>query len=68
MGAPGPLTYKHEALEPLIDDQEPPNPLTDNQGDMGPLTDDQGPRAGGPAIQIFNNIYVKPVKNLKVLC
>ena len=77
MGAPWPLTDKQEALGPLIDNQGPPEPLTNNQGAPGPLTDDQGPlgpltddqgsRARGPAIQIFNNIYAKPVKNLKVL-
>ena len=33
----------------------------------GPLTDDQGSRARGPLMQIFNNLYAKPVRNLRVL-
>ena len=68
MGAPGPLTDKQKALGPLIDNQGPPEPLTNNQGAPRPLTDDQESRARGPAFQTFNNIYAKPVKNLKVLC
>ena len=68
MGAPGPLTDKQEALGPLIDNQGPPEPLTNNQGAPGPLTNDQGSRARGPLIQIFNNTYAKPVRNLKLLC
>ena len=63
-----PLPNDQETPEPLTDNQGDPDPLTDDQGDMRPLTDDQGSRAGGPIIQIFNNIYAKPVKNLKVLC
>ena len=73
--APVPPTVKQEALGPSIDNQGPLTnnqgvleALTDNQGAPGPLTDDQGAQARGFAIQIFNNIYAKPVKNLKVLC
>ena len=42
-------------------------PLTGNQGAQGPLNDDQGSRARGPLMQIFNNLYAKPVRNLRVL-
>ena len=45
-----------------------PGPLTDNKGAPEFLTDDLGLRARGPVIQIFNNLYAKPVKNLRVLC
>ena len=41
--------------------------LTGNQGAPGPLTDNQGFQARDPLTQIFNNLYAKPVKNLRVL-
>ena len=37
------------------------------QPTLGPLTDDQGSRTRGLLIQIFYNLYAKPVRNLKVL-
>ena len=52
---------------PLTDKQGATGPLTGNQGAQGPLTDDQGSRARGPLMQIFNNLYAKPVRNLRVL-
>ena len=56
-GAPGLLT----------DNQGAPKPLTGDQRAPGTLTDDQGSRARGLLIQIFNNLYAKPVKNLRDL-
>ena len=68
MEAPGPLTNDQGAMGPLTDNQGAPEPLTDNQGALGPLTDDQESRVRSPVIQIFNNLYAKSVKNLRVLC
>ena len=51
----------------LTDKQGATGPLTGNQGAQGPVTDDQGSRARGPLMQIFNNLYAKPVRNLIVL-
>ena len=50
----------------LTDKQGATGPLTGNQGAQGPLTDDQGSRARGPLMQILNNLYAKPVRNLRV--
>ena len=51
----------------LTDNQRAPGPLTGNQGAPEPLTDDQGFRATDPLIQIFNTLYAKLVRNLRVL-
>ena len=51
----------------LTDKQGATGPLTGNQAAQGPLTDNQGSRAKGPLMQIFNNLYAKPVRNLRVL-
>ena len=51
----------------LTDKQGATGPLTGNQGAQEPLTDVQGSRARGPLMQIFNNLYAKPVRNLRVL-
>ena len=51
----------------LTDKQGATGPLTGNQGAQGPLTDDQGSRARDPLMQIFNNLYAKRVRNLRVL-
>ena len=73
-GALGPLTDDQEVPEHLINNQGPLTnnqgalgPLTDNLGAPGPLTDDQRSRARDPLIQIFNNLYAKPVRNLRAL-
>ena len=39
-------------------------PLNDNQGAL--TADDQGSQARGSWIQIFNNLYAKHVRNLRV--
>ena len=49
----------------LTDKQGAMGPLTGNQGAQGPLTDDQGSRAGGPLMQIFNNLYAKTCEKSK---
>ena len=55
---------------PVINDQGPGAPNRQPRGSGAsnwqpwPLTDDQGYRARGPLIQIFNNLYAKPVRNL----
>ena len=74
-GSPEPLTNNQGVPEPLIDNQGVPEPLTDKKGAPGPLTDNQGAivpqadnqgsRARGPLIQIFINLYAKPVRNLR---
>ena len=51
----------------LTDKQGATGPQTGNQGAQGPLIDDHGSWARGPLMQIFNNLYAKPVRNLKVL-
>ena len=51
----------------LTDKQGDTGPLTGNKGAQGLVTDDQGSRARGPLMQIFNNLYAKPVRNLRVL-
>ena len=65
-GAPGPLINNQGAWVPNRQARGE-GPLTGNQGAQGPLTDDQGSRARGPLMQIFNNLYAKPVRNLRVL-
>ena len=59
---PKPLINNQEAPGTLTDNQGAPGPLTDNQGIPGPLTDDQRAQARGPLIQIFHNLYTKPVR------
>ena len=75
-GALGPLTHDQGATEPLINIQEAWASNQQARGyrasnwqpeTQGPLTDVQGSRARGSLMQIFNNLYAKPVRNLRVL-
>ena len=65
-GAPGPLFNNQGAW--ASNRQVRGNEAFNWQpGAQGLLTDDQGSRARGPLMQIFNNLYAKSVRNLKVL-